>query len=301
VLNAVDVVLHQLFASRMTLLRHGTPPTVLDEQIGFGPPDGDWRTQVDDLSPRRSLNVYLVDVRENRRLRSNERTRTVTDGVISDEPAPVRADCHYLVTAWSPAAESAGRTQDEHELLGEVLAVLTAAEPLVPRRVFAPAGLPSTFPAYLADATLPLVVAPPEGFARLPEFWGTMAGQLHPWKPAVQAIVTVPVRQTVTIAGPPVTTATATVASNGSVDTLVAIGGTLSNPGGAAVAGADVRLETSAGDRVARAESNALGRFRLGCFAPGQYQLRATATGYAPATRVVDVPSPGGEYDLQLS
>ena len=36
-LNALDAVLHQLFASRMTLLRAGTPATVLDEQIGFGP------------------------------------------------------------------------------------------------------------------------------------------------------------------------------------------------------------------------------------------------------------------------
>jgi hypothetical protein len=303
-LNALDAVLHQLFASRLTLLRAGTPPTVLDDQIGFRPPDADWRTDVDGLSPRRALNVYLVELRENRKLRSNERVRTIVNGEVTDEPAPVRVDCRYVITAWSPADESAGRTQDEHELLGEVLAVLTTAEPLVPRRVFAPGPLPATFPPYLAEAELPLAVAPTDGFPQLPEFWNTMAGPLHPWKPAVVAVVTVPVRQVARMSGPPVTTAAAAVGTNGSADTLVAIGGRLVDGTGAeprAVAGAHVRIETLAGDGVATSESDDLGRFRLGCFTPGDYRLRAAVAGFAPAARDVTVPSASGEYDLELS
>lgn len=250
-LNALDAVLHQLFASRMTLLRAGTPATVLDEQIGFRPPDSEWRTDVDGLSPRRALNVYLTELRENRKLRSNERTRSVVGGVISEEAAPMRVDCHYLITAWSPAEESAGRTEDEHELLGEVLAVLATTSPLVPRRIFAPAALPATFPQYLADVDLPLTVAPMDGFPRLPDFWNTLAGPLHPWKPAVVAIVTVPVKMVALISGPPVTTATAGISTNGSADTLVAIGGTLFDKTGASprvVSGATVGIETAAGN-----------------------------------------------------
>ena len=303
-LNSLDALLRQLLATRVTLLRAGTPPTVLDEQIGVRPPDADWRTDVDGLSPRRALNVYLTELRENRKLRSNERIRHATNGVVSEEPPPVSVDCHYLITAWSPADESAGRTEDEHELLGEVLAVLTATQALVPRLVFAPGSVPAGFPALWTDAALPLTVAPTEGFPRLPEFWNTMAGPLHPWKPAVVAIVTVPVKQVASLTGPPVTTATAGVRTNDSVDTLVAIGGTLFTATGGprrAVADATIGIETPAGKRVASARSDVAGHFRLGCFGPGQYRLRAAVAGFAPASREVEVPSAGGEYDLELS
>jgi hypothetical protein len=303
-LNSLDALLSHLLATRVKLLRAGTPPSVLDEQIGFRPPDVDWRTDVDDLTPRRALNVYLAEVRENRTLRSNERIRHTTNGVVTEEPAPVAVDCHYLITAWSPADESAGRTEDEHALLGEVLEVLTAMQALVPRRVFAPASLPIGFPDLWTDAALPLTVAPPEGFQRLPDFWNTMAGRMHPWKPVVVAIVTVPVKQAESLTGPPVTTATATMGTNGSLDTLVAIGGTLfTTAAGArqAVAGVPVGIETPAGERVASGHSDAEGRFRLGCFGPGQYRLHAAVAGFQPASRDVEVPSASGEYDLELS
>jgi hypothetical protein len=303
-LDALDAMLHQLLAARMTLLRAGTPPTVLDDQIGFRAPDVDWRSDVDGLSPRRALNVYLADLRENRKLRSNERIRSVAGGVITEEPAPVWVDCHYLITAWSPALETAGRTHDEHELLGEVLAVLTTAQPLVPRRVFAPAALPAGFPDHLADIELPLAVVPTEGFARLPEFWTSMSGPFHPWKPAVVTVISAPVKQVALISGPPVTTATAGIRTNGSADTLVAIGGTLVDKTGASprvVSGATVGIETAAGERVASTQSDSSGHFRFGCFGPGQYRLRATAAGFAPTSRDVDVPSTSGEYDLELS
>jgi hypothetical protein len=67
------------------------------EPVRFQPPDDDWRTAVTNLQvngqPANALNVYLVDLRENRELRSNERRRSVTNGIVSDEPAPTRIDC----------------------------------------------------------------------------------------------------------------------------------------------------------------------------------------------------------------
>ena len=68
----VDDTLRRLFAKHVALLAAGGPVT--DDQIGFAPPDADWRGHVLDLGTDRALNVYLVELRDNRRLRSNERT-----------------------------------------------------------------------------------------------------------------------------------------------------------------------------------------------------------------------------------
>ena len=84
-----DNLLRQLLISRV--------PTITDEaQVRFQPPDEDWRTYVSTLSvggnPANALNVYLVDVRENRKLRSNERVREAVqqlDGIVREVPAPV--------------------------------------------------------------------------------------------------------------------------------------------------------------------------------------------------------------------
>src|SRR6266498_3376631 len=124
-IGSLDSVLAHLLKARVSLLRSGTPPTVVDGQVSFQPPDDtDWMGHLSGLGTRRALNVYLVDLRENRKLRSNERVRTVENGIVADEPVPARLDCHYLVTAWSPATEGQGRTAEEHELLHQVVSVL---------------------------------------------------------------------------------------------------------------------------------------------------------------------------------
>ena len=109
-------------------------------QIGFGPPDQAWRNQVSS-SMVEQLSVYLVDLRENRHLRSNEVVRTVDAGQVSETPAPARLDCTYLVSAWSPIAETAlvGPTHDEQILLYEVARTLIAAAPLDATAAYAPA------------------------------------------------------------------------------------------------------------------------------------------------------------------
>ena len=50
-----------------------------ESQVRFQPPDDDWRTYVANLTvggePANALNVYLLELRENRRLRSNEQQK----------------------------------------------------------------------------------------------------------------------------------------------------------------------------------------------------------------------------------
>jgi hypothetical protein len=121
-IDVLDNILEQLF---ITTIDEITDPS----QIRLEAPDENWRSSLGQLN-RNALNVYLVEMRENRKLRSNERTRTPENGVIHEQPAPARVDCHYLISAWSPTAELTPLVEpvlDEHALLYEAAAALIHA------------------------------------------------------------------------------------------------------------------------------------------------------------------------------
>lgn len=308
-INHVDMLLRQLLISRID--------EITDEsQVRFQPPDADWRTYVGSLSvggfPANSLNVYLTDVRENRRLRSNDRTRQAEPdaaGIIHDVVAARRVDCHYLVSTWSPARVSPAvePTLDEHDLLYKVIAALGEQDGLVPRLVYFPLPLPGSFPLAVADHEFPLTLLPVEGFAKLAEFWGTM-GEDNRLRPAVYLIVTVPVITAPQPMGGMVTTLGTSFMSAGASagnDLLIAIGGRVRDsihplPSGdpSPVPGAWVVIETLLGQRVQITRCDRLGRFLFAPLAAGDYRLRASSEGLANTTRDLHVPAPGGEYDL---
>lgn len=308
-INHVDMLLRELLISRID--------EITDEsQVRFQPPDADWRTYVGSLSvggfPANSLNVYLTDVRENRRLRSNDRTRQPepdADGIVHDVVAARRVDCHYLVSTWSPARVSPAvePTLDEHDLLYKVIAALGEQDGIVPRHVYAPLPLPAGFPVAVADHEFPLALLPVEGYAKLAEFWGTM-GEDNRLRPAVYVIVTVPVIASPQPVGGMVTTLATTFATAGELataDQLIAIGGRVRDstsplPGGdpAPVPGAWVVVETLPGQRLQVTRCDRLGRFLLSPLAAGDYRLRASSEGLGETIRELHVPAPGGEYDL---
>jgi hypothetical protein len=204
-INLLDNLMRQLLIEQIAEL-------IDDTQILFQPPDQDWRTYVSNLTvggnPVNALNIYLTDLRENRRLRSNERVRTFADGIATDEPAPARVDCHYLISAWSPAvpAPAVEPTLDEHALLYQSIAVLMQHSPFNPSRVL-PTGSAAlnAWPPPFRDVELPVTVLPVEGFAKLAEFWSGM-GQGSLWRPAIYIVVTIPVALLTEVAGPIVTT-----------------------------------------------------------------------------------------------
>lgn len=262
------------------LLRHllmSTVPLLADEtQVRFDPPNDDWRKYVATLDAL-ALDVYLIDVRQNRSLRT------------TDRPPPTRLDLHYLITAWSPAAPSQAvePTADEHALLYAAAAALILAVPLVPAKIYD--ELPTGFPAVLADATLPTTVLPAEGFPKYAEFWGTMAGA-HPWRPALYLTITVPVAAGLEFTGPLVTTRVTSIGGQQEIQ----IGGTVTDAAGTPVAGAWVRLD----DRVTRSDEQ--GRYTFLRLPAATYRLRVRAPGFAEATREIDVPGTGG-YDVTLT
>lgn len=295
---AVDDTLRRLLATRVPLLAAGGPVSL--GQIGFGPPDADWRTHVTGLGTDRALNVFLVDIRDNRHLRGGERSRSVNgNGHVIERPPPERMNCHYLITAWSNAALDQGRVADEHRLLYEALAALIDAQPLVPSDIFSPAPLPAGFPQAIADAELPTVVAPDPGFPKLPELWGTM-GERVPWRPAVWLIVTIPVLRPVRDAGPMVTATISAYEPGG--DERVNAGGQVLDAAGDPAPGAWVRLLRAPDlSEVAALTADADGRFVFTGLRAGPYRLIGGATGAGSGERTIEIPSTTGEHDLHLA
>lgn len=307
-------MIHHLDRLIQRALRNGIAEISADAQVRFQPPDDDWRQQVPNITDganllANSLNVYLVDLRENRRLRSNERERTVVNGTVFETPPPRRVDCHYLISAWSPAnaGPAFDPTPDEHALLAEVARVLGAHDELDPVAIYAAAQPPALPPAAIADQRLPITLLPVEGFPKLAEFWGTM-GEEARWKPCVYVVVTVALSELAVPAGPMVTT---TFTDTHGTDWAVLpgalglhhIGGTVRDNAAPPmpVASAWVELLTPANGRAQVTRTDAQGRFVFAKVSAGNWRLRASLhpLGISPV-RDIQVPEPTGEYDLHF-
>ncbi|MBB5429127.1 hypothetical protein HDG40_007322 [Paraburkholderia sp. JPY158] len=300
----LDNLLRQLF--RTSILHNGLPVLVKDAQLGFQPPDDDWRTLVF-LNNDLSLNVYLVDMRENRKLRTNERERMVQGSDVFEVPPPRRVDCHYLISAWSPAKASPAvdPTLDEHGLLAETARVLGAHDELDPVAIYALSNPPQLPPPPIADERFPLTLLPVEGFPKYAEFWGTM-GDKNRWKPCIYTVITVALKEQPLWVGPMVTTTfTRTfVRDNPATEnTRFHIGGIVYDNAvpPQPVALAWVELLNPTNQRIAFTRADALGRFVFADVAAGAWQVRASAMpqGISPA-RAITVPEPTGNYDISF-
>jgi hypothetical protein len=180
-INFLNEILRQLFVSRIKDIADSS-------QVSFELPDEEFRSQVKTLG-QNVLNLSLVDLRENRTL---ARKAPKSWGPAAEErPDQRRVDCHYLISAWSPAARSVEPCMDEHALLYKALAALMEAEPLVARRIYGSKPLPANFPQMLRSAELPIVVLPVERFPKTAEFWTAARGVR--WKPTIHLVVTLPV------------------------------------------------------------------------------------------------------------
>lgn len=304
-IDYLDNLLHQLF-------RYSIAELTADQQIRFQPPDEDWRALVPTITdgsgnPANSLNVYLVDLRENRRLRTNERERIVSGSDILEQMPPRRVDCHYLISAWSPMTVTPGidPTIDEHALLSEAARVLGADDELDPVAIYALSTPPASPPAEIADLRFPLTLLPVEGFPKYAEFWGTM-GDKNRWKPCVYTVITVPLIETATRSGPMVFTAILDTLVTGvpaTTDELIHIGGTVrasAAPNASPVTNAWADLRTGAGVRWQLVRTDNNGRFLFVHVPAGSYQLRVSATGFGTVTSPINVPDPNGSYDVHF-
>ncbi|OPC78288.1 hypothetical protein B4N89_39645 [Embleya scabrispora] len=286
-------------------------PGLTGARIGFQPPDDDWRQRVG-ASQGVWVNCALVDLREDRHMRQNIRQRITTGAVTVERPEPARIRCHYLITAWNAAKDSPQMpaTEQEHMVLGAVLAVFLHADPLVASAVLTPDQLVGV-PEVLREAELPVEVVPPEGFGKLAEFWGTV-GRATSWRPAVYLIVTMPVPEAdrrIDGVVHTVLTSYEGTPPDGPAEQLADVGGLVldatAGPGVPPVPVADARvvLLDAAGGEAVRARSGADGRFVLVEVRPGAYTALVTAAGLPPpAPTPVQVPgSPDALIELRFT
>jgi hypothetical protein len=304
-IDHLDQLLHRLF-------RYAIAEITADGQVRFQPPDEDWRQLVGTItdgagSPANSLNVYLVDLRENRRLRTNERDQMVVEQDVFEVPPPRRVDCHYLISAWSPITAGAGidPTPDEHALLAETARVLGAHDELDPVEIYAMSNPSGTPPAAIASERFPLTLLPVEGFPKYAEFWGTM-GDRHRWKPCVYAVITIALREQPYRAGPIVTTTITNTQLRGvpaTANALFHIGGVVldgSSPR-KPVPRAWVELLTPLNERRQLTRADTAGRFVFADVPPGSWRLRASLLPHGvSAPRPITVPEPTGNYDVHF-
>ena len=299
-IEALDDLLRKLLMQRL--------PTLLptEDHVRFEPPNHTFPPLVGHVDGH-VADVYLIDVRENRRLRSNE--RYVDPVTRLWQPAPHRVDCHYVITAWSGATAASGidPTIEEHKLLSRISKVLLDEGTLSFRRVLSAADL-AALPPLLQESELPLTVGPGEGFAKLAEFWGTMGAQ-HPWRPAVYLVATLPLVAAPSFeAGPPVdailvdaAAALGAAAVTADFERELVVGGVVVDTGGHAVAGARVDLLSPHGVRVS-VRSDPDGQFVLDRLAPGAYRLRGSHPDHPTSVPLtVTVPLPSGPVRLVLS
>ena len=277
-------------------------------QVRFQPPDADWRTYVANLNvdgaPANALNVYLVDLNENRELRSNQRVRSYQGGLVIETPVPARLDCRYLVTAWSPATMTTliEPTVDEHSLLYKAIGLLIRSNSLVASEVYAPNPVPAGFPADFVDTELPVSALPAEGFPKWSEFWSTMDWR---WKPGIDLVVTLPVILDEQVSGPIVTTRISEFRINGNAiqaESLTQISGRiLDQATQEPITGAWVRLENPPGTSIGITYTDPDGRFSFTGLTTGVYARRVRALGYSESLANVQVPSETNNYDVELS
>jgi hypothetical protein len=147
-------------------------------KISFALPDEEWRGKGQELE----LNMYLYDIREDRKLRSNERrVRRDQDGIVDlMEPLP-RVSCAYVITAWnkSGVTNNEDREYQEHRLLSQVLRVLLKYSKLPEDYwVASQSG---------EEPPLPMVSAQAGGLVEPGEFWSALNTAV---RPSIHCIVT---------------------------------------------------------------------------------------------------------------
>lgn len=159
------------------LLREKAPLPTVGYDISFDRPDEKWAGGIS--TQKQTVNLYLYDIHENRELRSNEPVLLRRpDGTTAISRPPVRMNCVYLVTAWSPS--TVDTAFEEHHLLSLILSVFLRY-PTLPEDVLegALAG---------QEPALPLIAAHPDGPKNSGEFWTAVGNKM---KPSFSLVVTV--------------------------------------------------------------------------------------------------------------
>lgn len=125
--------------------------------VSFEAPSGTWAAQVN----RITVNLFLYSVSRSPQPPRPMASRTGADGRLEQRAPLPMVQLSYLVSAW------AGSTRDEHQLLGDVLTRLIAAQVLPPEHLGTPLN---------SNVQLTLAV---DELNRPRDLWGGLGGTLR--------------------------------------------------------------------------------------------------------------------------
>jgi hypothetical protein len=271
-----------LDAAINAILNDATAPIELrNADVSFETPDQNF------APAQPTVNLFLYETKENRELRDPAPIIERLGTTFIRRTPPIRMDCSYIVTTWSPAP-GAARVAEEHRLLAQAILWLSRF-PTIPMAFLQGTLLNQPFP-------VPMFVAQLDPNKNAGEFWDAL--NIAP-RTAFYLTATIAMDLGLQLEGPLVTTTITSYQQDGDVTSAeewINLGGVVTNAGGQPIANAWVRLEPL--NQVARTDSD--GRFVFVKIRRGaNFTIRVRATGLGERVRVVEVPSLTGEYNVQ--
>jgi hypothetical protein len=256
-------------------------PELLNADKSFATPDNTF------TPAQPTVDLFLYETKENRELRDPvpiiERSGTT---YIRKTP-PIRMDCSYIVTTWSPAV-GAARVAEEHRLLAQGILWLSRF-PTIPAVYLQGTLINQAF-------SIPMYVAQLDPNKNAGEFWDAL--NIAP-RPAFYLTATIAMDLGIELEGFVVTTALSLYETqheeSAAIDEWINLGGSVRTNTGGPVSDAWVRLEPIG--KVVM--TNDEGRFVFLKVKRGQnYKIRVRARGLGEQARDVDAPSLTGDYDV---
>lgn len=237
-----------------------------------------------------TVDLFLHAVRENRELRDSRPIVERDGDRFTTRPAPLRADCSYVVTTWAAGPPGAARVAAEHRLLGQALTWLSRFGTVPDRYLQGLLGLPDRlYPP-------PVLVAQLDPNQNSADFWVAMG--IAP-RPAFELTVTVELDLGEPVLGDLVTTRFTRFEASGAADQpWVQLGGrVVDGVAGDGIPDAvvdvtDLRLRTRSGTE---------GRYSFPRVPPGPHTIRVVGRGFAQKTQPLVVPARPEDYLVELT
>jgi hypothetical protein len=237
-----------------------------------------------------TVDLFLYAVRENRELRDPRPVVERNGDRFTSRPAPLRADCSYVVTTWVAGPPGAARVAAEHQLLGQALAWLSRFGTVPDRYLQGQLGLPERlYPP-------PALVAQLDPNQNSGDFWVAMG---IPPRPAFELTVTIELDLGEPVGGDLVTTRFTRFEAFDETDPpWVQLGGrVVDDIAGDGISDAVVDLI----DLRLRTRSAAEGRYSFPRVPPGPHTLRVVGRGFVPKTQPMVVPARPENYLVELT
>jgi hypothetical protein len=287
-INDLDESLRQLLIRELPI-KNG------EVDITFDQPKREWSARLN----RPTLNLFLYDVHENKKLRQTQPMWEINQqngSNVTKRRRPVRVDLQYIVTVWATEPE------DEHRLMSRTLMAFFRF-PHLPAELLPESLQDQPYP-------IPLTVAQEEILRNPADLWGAMDNE---WRPIIPCVITLAFDPYQAVTEPLVRTRELRIGQSAEPrlrrlnkdsepDVFWTIGGTLSSDKSlenvqltllAATPG--VGSTTEAGLRIPLQPE---GRFSVGNLKAGEYTLEISVEGGKARKHKITVPS--ADYNIEV-